>query len=241
MYTKNLIKFLLNAFFALMVGIFGLSGCAGKKTAVLSDELNIVRAPESPAILKIVTRDAATTDSVSIVQINSDTTRQYGPYPTFPVNARILALEADLMELKNSLNTETDGFDDIIDISYYEMYKYALSLCLRYKDYSSAIEEFAVLLHHFPGNFLASNCQYWIAESYYAQGKYPEAIRAYRKVFEYRNQNKADDAQLKLGFCYLSLGQKEKAAESFQYFINRYPDSEFKQIAVDSLEKLGKG
>ena len=47
------------------------------------------------------------------------------------------------------------------------------------------------------------------------------------KVFNYAGTDKDDDAQLKLGLAYQSMGSIEKAKEEFQRLIDYFPGSEY--------------
>ena len=78
---------------------------------------------------------------------------------------------------------------------------------------------------------LSDNCQYWIGESYYALGNYQQAITAFQNVFTFSNSNKDDDAQLKLGICYIRLNDEEQAKREFEKLVNNYPTSEYVNIA----------
>lgn len=106
------------------------------------------------------------------------------------------------------------------------------------KDYNSAIQVFNQLLSSNPDHRLASNCRYWIGESYNAKGDYREAINAFSAVMRYRSSYKFDDALLMNGICYLKIGDKNTAREHFQELVSRYPDSEYAPKAMRYLGML---
>ena len=81
----------------------------------------------------------------------------------------------------------------------------------------------------------ADNAQYWIGESYYAMGRYQEAIMAFEKVFTFPQSNKNDWAQFKIGQCYFKMGDREQAQQEFQQLIDNYSDSELVPRARDYL------
>ena len=58
------------------------------------------------------------------------------------------------------------------------------------------------------------------------------------KVFNYAGTDKDDDAQLKLGLSYQSMGSIGKAKEEFQRLIDYFPGSEYYPKAKDALRKL---
>ncbi|HAE87655.1 TPA: tol-pal system protein YbgF, partial [Candidatus Marinimicrobia bacterium] len=106
------------------------------------------------------------------------------------------------------------------------------------KKYDKAIEKFSDLLRTNPDHELADNAQYWLAEAYYMKGDYQRALVEFEKVFTFTQKGKYDDAQLKLGYCYLKLGQKDKAKEEFERLISHYPYSEYYQKAQEMLTQL---
>jgi len=106
------------------------------------------------------------------------------------------------------------------------------------KRYQQAIPEFTKVVEADPDGDLSDNAQYWIGECYYGMNNYNRAIVEFEKVFTFKNSNKDDDAQLKLGLCYLNLGQRQKAREEFQRLVDFYPNSEYKQMAMEYLQQL---
>jgi tol-pal system protein YbgF len=118
-----------------------------------------------------------------------------------------------------------------------QLYKKAFDLYYG-RDYAHAIGKFEELLQKFPASTYADNCFYWIGECQFAQGNFAKAIVAFRKVFAFPETEKADDAQLKLGYCYLRLGEKKLAADEFKKVVSLYPDSEYTERAKEELAKL---
>ena len=60
----------------------------------------------------------------------------------------------------------------------------------------------------------------------------------FMKVFNYAGTDKDDDAQLKLGLSYQSMGSIENAKNEFQRLIDYFPGSEYYPKAKDALRKL---
>ena len=106
------------------------------------------------------------------------------------------------------------------------------------QEYDNAIQGFSELVASDATNDLADNCQYWLAECYYSKKDFKRAIGEFTKVFNYAGTDKDDDAQLKLGLSYQSMGRIEKAKEEFQRLIDYFPGSEYYPKAKDSLRKL---
>ncbi len=106
------------------------------------------------------------------------------------------------------------------------------------QNYSEAIAGFEDLVSSDATNDLADNSQYWLAECYYSQKDFKRAIIEFEKVFTYAGTDKDDDAQLKIGLAYQSIGNVEKAKEEFQRLIDYFPGSEFYQKAREALKQL---
>lgn len=104
--------------------------------------------------------------------------------------------------------------------------------------YQDALDTFSGLLSSDAMNSLSDNCQYWIGECYYGMQNWEEAIASFEKVFSFPNSNKSDDAQLKLGLCYLQMGDKIQAKHEFDRLLSIYPDSEYKAKAQKIIAKL---
>ena len=103
-----------------------------------------------------------------------------------------------------------------------ELYKAGLKL-FKKERYQEAIATFKELISLNPKHSLADNAQWWIGESYYFQGKFKEALDAYNKVFNLGDGNKSAYAQLRIGYCHLKLGNREKAIEEFGKVVKNYP------------------
>ena len=106
------------------------------------------------------------------------------------------------------------------------------------KRYRESMQKFEALLVMNTNHSLSDNCQYWIGEAYYGLGNYRQAIVAFEKVFSFQKSNKDPDAQLKLGLCYLLLGDRERAGRAFQRLIDNYPTSTFVSIAKRKIEEM---
>jgi tol-pal system protein YbgF len=112
------------------------------------------------------------------------------------------------------------------DTGYEEAYRQALEI-FNQREYSQALALFQSLLERDRKNSLADNCQYWIGECFYAKKDYQRAILEFEKVFSFPKANKDDDAQLKIGLCYLRMNDKESAQRELTRLLSNYPNSEF--------------
>ena len=132
------------------------------------------------------------------------------------------------------------GFSTVSDISMEEYDRRYDEARMAFEDrnYEQAIQMFQSMLSVSSSHKLADNAQYWIGESHYALRQYDTAILDFEKVFTFANSNKADDAQFKLGLCYIRKGDKAKARAELERLLANYPDSEYKSRAEKLLTEL---
>ena len=105
-------------------------------------------------------------------------------------------------------------------------------------EWNTSLDGFKFLIHADSNNELADNCQYWVGEVYYALADYRRSINEFEKVFNFPGTNKADDAQFKLGLCYINIGQNNKAKQELENLIEFYPDSEYIDRSRDYLKQF---
>ena len=90
-----------------------------------------------------------------------------------------------------------------------------------------------------PSSELADNALFWIGETYFSAGDYPNAISFYQRVSQqYGDQNKAPDAVYKLALAYVKTGDLALARQTFQEVISRYPYSTPAASAKAELERI---
>jgi TolA-binding protein len=99
-----------------------------------------------------------------------------------------------------------------------EVYNRALADC-RSGRYDQAMEGFQQILEYpisqrDPGYELKDNAQYWMAECYYAQKKYVQALAEFQKVKDrFPEASKVFDAELKIAYTYCKLGRIPEAEQ----------------------------
>ena len=64
----------------------------------------------------------------------------------------------------------------------------------RARRYNEAIDILQWLLRQYPDDILASNCEYWMGESYFGLANYKEAYAAFKRVTFYSSSTKKNDA-----------------------------------------------
>ena len=104
-------------------------------------------------------------------------------------------------------------------------------------EWNLSLDGFKFLIQADGNNQLADNCQYWIGEIYYSQKDFRRSIKEFEKVFTFPGTNKSDDAQFKLGLCYVNIGQIDKAKQEFENLLEFYPNSEYYKKGQDYLRQ----
>lgn len=106
-----------------------------------------------------------------------------------------------------------------------EQYAYAFSLlqAARYDEAEQALKAF--LLQN-PDHALSDNARYWLGETYYVRGQYPEAAQQFVEAYQKnRSGAKAADALLKLGMSLSQLGKTDEACATFRELSRTQPDA----------------
>ncbi len=119
----------------------------------------------------------------------------------------------------------------------YDSYQNALR-AFNARNYDAALKLFSEVLKQFPQGTYADNCSYWSGECYYALRDFANAIASFKKVFEFKNSSKSDEAQLKIGMSYMKMGQSALAKSELKMLIDRYPGSEYVSRAKKYLSEI---
>lgn len=106
------------------------------------------------------------------------------------------------------------------------------------KRYGEAIDIFQSLLQTYPNHSLASNCEYWLAESYFGAGEPESAERHFWRVLDYPRSLKKDDALFSLSKLYLARKDSARARQVLERLIADFPDSEYATQAAQQLARL---
>jgi len=106
-------------------------------------------------------------------------------------------------------------------------------------DINTARIGFRKYLRVFPDTEYSDNAQYWIAESFFIEKKYREAILEFEEVLrKYPKGNKVPGALLKQGLAFYRLGDKNSARLLFEKVIKDHPGSNEAKVAKKELGKL---
>lgn len=102
--------------------------------------------------------------------------------------------------------------------------------------FRAAAEAFEAFITSYPESEYASNARYWLAECYFSEERYKEAVVSFTKVLESKpSEKRGSDAMLKTGLSLYKLNEQEKGDLTLRALIEKYPRSE---AALQAKEQL---
>jgi tol-pal system protein YbgF len=112
-----------------------------------------------------------------------------------------------------------------------ELYRTALGDYTR-GNYDLAITGFRDYVRNYPGTSQAGNSQYWLAESYFSQRNYHQAVQEFGVVLrDFGDSPKVPSALFKQGEAYLQLSDSGRASAAFCELVAKYPKTREAQLA----------
>ena len=183
------------------------------------------------------------------VKLNKDRVDKYTMFfdsVRFDMNQKYVILDNEVSTLRKALVEYMSSSDDeysksttpkISDQEYRKLYSQYYKYYIN-EEYDNSIRGLQDLLVADKTHDLSENCQYWMGEAYFAKGDYEIALETFKQVFNFPNEKKEDDAQLKIGICYIKIGDNSKAKKELQNYIDQYPRGEFVSKAKSYLTQL---
>jgi tol-pal system protein YbgF len=101
-------------------------------------------------------------------------------------------------------------------------------------DYDLAITGFRSYLQTYPRTSLAPNAQYWLAECYFSQKNYKQAIDEFDVVVrEHADSPKVPSALFKQGEAYTQMGDTKQATAVFCELMSKHGKTREARLARD--------
>lgn len=229
------------------------------RVRVMVDSLeldNQILLPELMSAFKQAVKSKAQQDSITLVIlkrintlsnkiVNLENQAKYMDSTALEIFNKLVLVENKIVTLTNSYNEmaklksgEPISSEPRFNSAEYKKTYMASLGHFQNQNFSEAINGFETLVSSDATNDLADNSQYWLAECFYSQKDFKRAIVEFEKVFTYAGTDKDDDAQLKIGLAYQSIGNVEKASEEFQRLVDYFPGSEYYPKAKEALKQL---
>lgn len=94
------------------------------------------------------------------------------------------------------------------------------------RQFSDAEAGFSSFVSKYPDHGLAGSAQYWLGETYYAQGNFRQAAQNFLHGYKnYPKSRRAPDSLLKLGISLNKLGQSQQACAAFGALGGEFPNA----------------
>ncbi len=120
----------------------------------------------------------------------------------------------------------------------HDVYQAALDL-LKKHDFAGAEGALKAFISAYPQSALLDNAKYWLGESYYSEGKLPEAVAAFaRLIADHPDSKKVPDALLMIGKSQTEQKRFKEARAAFARIVKTYSDSSVAAEARTRLKKL---
>ena len=104
-----------------------------------------------------------------------------------------------------------------------------------------AIQGFEAYIETFPRSELTDNAQFYIGQTYFADGRFEDAAVAFDHVLaNYPEGDAVPEASYKLGETLNRLGEADRAKATFVFVVENYPGSTMAILAQQSLDLLSQ-
>lgn len=106
--------------------------------------------------------------------------------------------------------------------------------------YENAIDTFNSLLKQNPGHRLASNCWYWLGESYYSTDDFVAAVDAFQNArARNNNSSRSEMILLMLGLSHWRSGNLTQARMDLENLLKSSVTNQYQALASEYLEEIG--
>lgn len=111
----------------------------------------------------------------------------------------------------------------------------------RLGNYASARKKSRNFLREYPSSRRSHDATFMIADSYYREGLYEEAVIEYQEfIYKYSGDQRVPLAYLRQGLSFIELDKIEQARLFLKTLIDEYPDSKESDVARKLISELGQ-
>lgn len=111
----------------------------------------------------------------------------------------------------------------------------------RLGNYASARKKSRNFLREYPSSRRSDDATFMIADSYYREGLYEEAVIEYQEfIYKYSGDQRVPLAYLRQGLSFIELDKIEQARLFLKTLIDEYPDSKESDVARKLISELGQ-
>jgi tol-pal system protein YbgF len=147
------------------------------------------------------------------------------------LSKRLAALDERIAKLEKAVAQQQAQAQQTPEALYQQGYD-----AIKSGDTAKGRETLSKFLDAYPKEKLAANAHYWIAESYYSDKNFDQAILEFQEVIKnYPRSDKVPAAMLKQGMSFREMGDAKSAAYVYKKLIEQYPKSEEAKSAREKL------
>ena len=118
-------------------------------------------------------------------------------------------------------------------------YQAALDALVERFEAAEAARQFQAFIRDHPASPLVPNAYYWLGESYYVTQNYDLALEAFQTLLaQHPGSRKEADAQLKIGFCQVAMGQRAQGEATLREVSARHAGTDAAGKAESRLRTL---
>lgn len=158
--------------------------------------------------------------------------------------SKVNNLEAEVARLQLALASQEEIDKKVLNQSNSpnqlgrEDYQAAFEL-LKEGNYETARNSFITFIELYQNSEFIDDAKYWLAETYYAQRAYKQALEEFEKIQkEFPDSGKMPETILKSGFCYFELGDIDQAKRLLNLVTKEYPNTSVSRLASQKLKTI---
>lgn len=184
------------------------------------------------AIQKIHVKLDATTESINKIERQLEQNRE--SIQTNQSKAEPFIIDKNKEVVAASTSKTTDRANETEESLYQDAFQ-----LIQAKKFNEAFEKMQLLVDLHPKSKYLPNAYYWLGEISMLKLKYDDALKHFDKVITHFPQStKVPACLLKKGYVYIQQGQSERAKQTFNEVIQRYPETAVATLARDKLKNL---
>lgn len=108
-------------------------------------------------------------------------------------------------------------------------------------NFTDARKQFEAFIKKYPDDELTDNAYFWIAETYYGEEDFENAILSYEALLKkFPKSPKAPSALLKQGYSFIEIGDTKTGKLILEQVVERYPDTREAGLANKKLQGMKK-
>ena len=159
-------------------------------------------------------------------------------YPSTPYALQALIRKGEIFFGSDQFDRALREYQNVLEnfpkLKEAETYRLRLGIChLKLKQFETARREFKTILDQNLNTPLADQVLFHTANSYFLEGKTPQAIPIYQSLIEhYPKSSLVDQAKFNMADCYEDLGEFDRALQIYKEIQTTYPNPKVIELQI---------